>query len=233
MAGGEWLRGKATAAGGLLWGFVQAFWPQFTGAAILSAATAFFSGAVAWVQKANVYIPALVFGYFFVIISLVRYRWIRSVPDYDYGISSDGNFQAMLAKAPGKKPGDPERDGVFFAVGFRSASNAPLRLKVEVFQVVLDERTHAANPELHEVVVPRFAPRGIRSAFVPRDPTQTQLSGDVTIQLLYGPVNRKETRRYTLKFHVNIGIAETPFGPQANMTNCQTSETDTEIHVEG
>jgi len=223
---GGWRRYVVTT-GTFLWSTVKFLWPALTPAVILAAIIASVDGAIAWVQKPHVYIPALVFGYFFLLFSLVRRRRVQQVTDYEYGITGEGNWTAILASIPGKKPGDPLQDGLILVATFRSCCTAPIRLKLEEFKVVLDERTHIDQPEVREVVVPRFATKGVKSAFVPRDPKQMHLSGSVTIKLLYGPLNSKATRRYTLKCGVDINL-----GLQITVLLGFTDESD-KAYVEG
>src|ERR1700679_155453 len=199
MSGDSWMRRVATGAGGFLWGFIQFAWPQVTAGAILAAVVATVNGAIAWVQNPHVYVPALVFGYFFVLASLARRRRVQHVPEYEYGLTNDGQWNAILGKFPSNHPTDPNVDGIMIVVNIRSACSVPIRLAVEEFDVRLDGRAHPDQPPVKEVFLPRFAAKGIKSAIVVRDPKKAHLSGSATLKLLYGPLKGEATRRYTLK----------------------------------
>jgi hypothetical protein len=234
MSEPSWFK-KSMRTGGALSSAIQIvnyFWPAITAGALGTAIAVFWSGSIEWIQKPTVYIPALVFGYLFLIVSSLRPRIVRSATEYEYGITTEGQWTAILSKFPANHPTDANADGVILILNVRSACPAPIRLQIEEFDVVLDSRTYANQPPIREVVVPRFSAKGVKSAVVVRDPKKTQLSGSATIKLLYGPMKGKEMRQYTLKCDLNVVINPTSAGTQIGVLS-QIMDEEDRSYVEG
>jgi hypothetical protein len=204
MASKDNLLKRLSSGASALWGLIKLVWPTLTPAIILSTITAFVAGAIAWVQNPKVYIPALVFGYFFVIFSLIRYRRVRILPEYEYCLTPEMGWAAIPAKFPPDHPGHKNEPALVLTRSFRNVCNSPIRVEVHVFDIRLDGRTFNENQSIKDSIWPRMSFKTIRSPFVVRDASKSNLFGTATIVILYGPVKGEYTRKYTYKCNLEV-----------------------------
>jgi hypothetical protein len=87
---------------------------------------------------------------------------------------------------------------------FRNVGAGPIKFRVEDLRLILDART-ADHPDNigKEVIIPRAAGKGYRSAAIPWDKSKNPLKGSADITLLYG---HPEIGGYVRKFRMKLEI---------------------------
>lgn len=181
--------------------------------ALAAAAIAYFNFALQWVQQPTVYTSAGVFLFMlwtYIGLTVLRDRqkpqFVRVAHDYAYGLILDGGWQPTFAKFASNHPNSPNAEAIMITCNYRNVSAGPLRMKIEEFRVILNNRTNDDSEIVPEQIFARLAPMGIRCGGVPRDASESHLTGKLSLKFLYGHPDGDFVRRYTLKLNIQIAI---------------------------
>jgi len=133
---------------------------------------------------------------------------VRIANEYTYSLIQEGSWQVVLGKFPSNHQAHADADAVIIILPIRNVGAGPIRLRVEEFRIVLNGRTNDDSDQTLELILPRVAPKGIRSGTIRRDAGQKTLTGTGVCKILYGGVDGPLVRRFTLRARLNLQIAE-------------------------
>lgn len=150
----------------------------------------FWSGAIHWLQEPNVYVPAFTFAFFFFVYTAIKTRVVRFVPEYEHAVAVEGGWAAVLAQFPADDASHGSESALTLLCRFRNVCTAPLRVKVEEFDVRLDGRAYGHSQNTLEFEWQRLSTKTINSPLIVRDPAKQNLIGAASVKLLYGPLRK-------------------------------------------
>ena len=131
-----------------------------------------------------------------VLANLRAVHRVRPDPDYRYCINPEGYMLAV----------DPEATaGLALSVwfNFRNATAWPLSLKIEFFEVRVDDRVSPSGPKQIEMILPRSSARTIRSGGFRQEVLRQESSpGTLSATIVYGAPGEPPLRRY--KFNAKL-----------------------------
>jgi hypothetical protein len=222
---------KLFQSGGAFASFIQIIgylFPAWTVGAVAAVIVSIWTGAVEWIQKPHVYIPILVFGYLFLMIATLKSRLVKIKSEYEHAISPEGGPVVLHAQFPSDHKSHGNEAALLLAHNFRSVCNSAMRVRVEEFDIELDGRSFKkGHPPFPDSVWARLSQKTINCPMIVRDQSKTNLIGSASIKILYGPVNGRLTRRYTMITELEVMIQPQGIGA----IEAITTETD-EPYVE-
>jgi hypothetical protein len=197
----KWLRslgrvGEITAATITL--FESKITWAFIVSAIVGALTWFWDGLFQILNNDHAQIAIVAF--FITLWTYVAFRvlWIvrqtvsvDQVPDFRYCLSPE-SFQLSINSE------DPDA-ALQLGFEFRNVSHWPIRLRVEQFRLIIEDRTCAEPEKKIEVRIPRIAVRGIRSGVFKKDVLKPRNIGTLDVTIVYGPADGDFLRRYRFR----------------------------------
>jgi hypothetical protein len=193
--------------------FLSSIFPGLTMSAAGAAAALYFESAIELIQQPIVYVPASVFLFLLwtyiglaTLTARQRPQIVRMVHDYAYGLILEGHPTIVMGKFPNDHAAFPGGFALMLNCNYRNVSHGPIRLRVEEFRVVLNNRTNDNSDASVELFFARLAAMGIRSGGVPIDTDAKQLDGTLTLKFVYGHPDGDFDRRYTLKLNIHIMV---------------------------
>jgi len=123
--------------------------------------------------------------------------------DFRYGISPDGYSLGLDHKS--------DENAFQLGVHFRNHVNSAVKIKVEQFRILIDDRTCPEGDHI-ELILPRIAVRGIRSASFKKDVIKENMNGIVELKLIYGDPDGEYIRRFHMKVKVFIHLNKDKYG---------------------
>lgn len=130
---------------------------------------------------------------------------VRTVHDYAYGLILDG-ISVSAGRFPKSHPTYPNGDALMLTCNYRNVSQGPLRVRIEHYRVILNNRTNDEDPFQSDRIFSRLQAMGMRSGGVPIDDDDSNLSGTISLQFIYGHPDSDYVRRYHLKVNIQVII---------------------------
>ena len=92
---------------------------------------------------------------------------------------------------------------------FRNVSTSPLRVRIEEFRLMIEDRTCPDPDNAIELTVPRLSARAIRSGAFKKDVIKEHNIGTLSVQIIYGPADGEFLRRYHFKTKLQFAFQQT------------------------